>query len=460
MQSSGQDALKRVYIETFGCQMNENDSDRVRSFLASSGYAETAEPQHSDLILLNTCSVREKAEQKVYSLLGRFRSLKEERSSLVIAVLGCVAQQQGVRLLKRVPYLDMVVGPQNLHRIAELIKTVKAGSERVVATEMSETIEEDEYSAPVGIDGPKAFVPIMRGCNNFCAYCIVPYTRGREVSRDSVEIIDEIGDIVSRGGKEVMLIGQNVNSYAPVRAGQSVPYTDFAGLLEEVVSIDGVLRVRFVTSHPKDISDKLIGLFRSEPKLAPSLHLPLQSGSDSILGLMGRGYTVAEYMDKVDRLKSACPGISLTSDIIVGFPGETDADFASTMAVIEEVRYDNLFSFKYSPRPGTRAALFEDQVEETVASERLQVLQKRQREISAEKSMALKGSCVDVLVEGPSKGNPEEKTGRTPCNRVVNFPDYGPGVKLEAGEMVELLITDVYSNSLRGVFSERGLLCS
>ncbi len=459
MQSSGSYASKRVYIETFGCQMNENDSDRVRSLLTSIGYVETQVPENSELILLNTCTVRDKAEQKVYSLLGRFRKLKSERPSLVIAVLGCVAQQQGVELLKRVPFLDMVVGPQNLHRLGDLIETVKDGSERVVATEQSETIEADEYTAPASVDGPKAFVPIMRGCNNFCSYCIVPYTRGREVSRGAAEIVGEISGMVFRGVKEVTLIGQNVNSYAPFRPRETEPYTDFAGLLEEVACIDGLERIRFVTSHPKDISKRLIRLFGSEPKIVSSLHLPVQSGSDRILELMGRGYTASEYLSKVKLLKNASRGISLSSDIIVGFPGETDKDFAATMALIEEVRYDNLFSFKYSPRPGTRAALFEEQVEAEVASERLQILQKRQREISAENSMALKGSYIEVLVEGPSKGDSEEKSGRTPCNRVVNFSDL-PDFNVEVGDLVELLITDVYPNSLRGTYHERGLLCS
>jgi tRNA-2-methylthio-N6-dimethylallyladenosine synthase len=451
----------RVFIETFGCQMNENDSNRVRAILEGDGYSEADTPESADLILLNTCSVRDKAEQKVYSRLGRFKPLKAERPSLVIAVLGCVAQQEGVKLLSRIPYLDMVVGPQNIHRLGELVEGVKNGSERVVATEQSETITEDEYSVPTRIDGFKAFVPIMRGCNNYCAYCIVPYTRGREVSRDSSDLLAEITGLADKSVKEVTLIGQNVNSYAPLREGETEPYIDFAGLLKEIAQVEGIERIRFITSHPKDISPELIELIGKEAKIVPSLHLPVQSGSDPILESMGRGYTAAEYLVTVDALKAARPGIALTTDIIVGFPGETEADFAATMALIERVRYDNLYSFKYSPRPGTRAALFDSQVELSVASERLQRLQKRQREISAEKSAALKGGYVEVLVEGPSKGDSEELMGRTPCNRVVNFEKTALGPELEAGEIVELLITDVYPNSLRGLYtvSERGPLC-
>jgi tRNA-2-methylthio-N6-dimethylallyladenosine synthase len=355
----------------------------------------------------------------------------------------------------------MVVGPQNIHRLGELVEGVKNGSERVVATEQSETITEDEYSVPTRIDGFKAFVPIMRGCNNYCAYCIVPYTRGREVSRDSSDLLAEITGLADKSVKEVTLIGQNVNSYAPLREGETEPYIDFAGLLKEIAQVEGIERIRFITSHPKDISPELIELIGKEAKIVPSLHLPVQSGSDPILESMGRGYTAAEYLVTVDALKAARPGIALTTDIIVGFPGETEADFAATMALIERVRYDNLYSFKYSPRPGTRAALFDSQVELSVASERLQRLQKRQREISAEKSAALKGGYVEVLVEGPSKGDSEELMGRTPCNRVVNFEKTALGPELEAGEIVELLITDVYPNSLRGLYtvSERGPLC-
>ncbi len=465
MKSTEISVPERVYIETFGCQMNSNDSDRVLSILTSScngpgGYVKTGDPFSADLILLNTCSVRDKAEQKVYSLLGRFKPVKIERPSVIIAVLGCVAQQQGLKLLKRIPYLDMVVGTQNLHRIRELLIAVKNGSERVVAVEESLTIGEDEYTVPTKVDGPKAFVPIMRGCDNFCAYCIVPYTRGREVSRAAVDIIAEIKELASRGVKEVTLIGQNVNSYAPPATGGVKLNENFSALLKEVVAVDGVNRVRFVTSHPKDTSEELIALFGTERKIATSLHLPVQSGSNRLLKLMGRGYTVKEYLGKIDLLKEVKPGIALSSDIIVGFPGETDEDFSSTMALIERVRYDNLFSFKYSPRPGTRAALFDSQVDPAVASKRLQILQKRQRQISAEKSEALKGRYLEVLVEGASKGDKNELTGRTACNKVVNFPGSGSGFNVVPGDMIELLITDVYPNSLRGVYNERGLLCS
>ena len=440
---------KRVFLETFGCQMNDSDSERILGLLSSIDYSRTDAPADADLIILNTCSVRDKAEQKVYSTLGRFKALKDENPGLIIAVSGCVAQQQGKALLKRAPYLDLVFGPHNIHRLKELIGEVGAGRKAgVVATAQTETIEEDEYGqAQRPVDGVKAFVSIMRGCNNFCAYCIVPYTRGREVSRRSADILEEVKGLAGAGVAEVTLIGQNVNSYD----GEGI---SFAALLEMVAGIDGIKRVRFITSHPKDISPELIGLFAAEPKLCRHIHLPVQSGSNAVLKLMGRGYTREQYIEKVELLQGLYPDMSLTSDVIVGFPGESEEDFIQTMSLIERVRFDNLFSFMYSPRPNTRAATFGGQVSLEVKSKRLKILQEAQKAIYARRNADLVGKTMEVLVEGPSRADQYELTGRTPCNRAVNFPA-PPGTGLIAGSLVNLSITRALSNSLRGEFKER-----
>jgi tRNA-2-methylthio-N6-dimethylallyladenosine synthase len=440
-------------METFGCQMNDNDSERALGFLAESSYAETPDPASADLILINTCSIRDKAEQKVYSTLGRFRALKDERPGLVIGVSGCVAQQEGERLLKRVPYLDMVIGPHNIHRLNELISEVSVNKRRVVATAERESIDPGEYGGYASIKGPKAQVSIMRGCNNFCSYCIVPYTRGREVSRPGAGILQEISGLGAAGIKEVTLLGQNVNSWSSSGKGGKGD-TNFTGLLRSVAAIEGVERIRFVTSHPKDISDELIGLFGVEEKLARHIHLPVQSGSDAVLKRMGRRYSSAGYLSKIERLRALCPGISITTDIIVGFPGETEADFAATMALVEGVRFDSIFSFMYSPRPGTAAAAFDGRLDGALKKERLLELQEVQLKITSEISRGLVGSPVKVLVEGPSKADPAELTGRTSCNRIVNFR----GPEVSVGGFTDLIIADAYANSLRG--TQRGVLCS
>lgn len=436
---------RRVFLETFGCQMNENDSDRLLGFLRDISYIKTDAPEKADLIVINTCSIRDKAEQKVYSILGRFKALKKDNPALIIGVAGCVAQQEGEALLKRAPYLDMVFGPHNIHRIKDIIGEVERDRARVVATAFSESIdpEEYEYTTP---DGLKAFVSIMRGCNNFCSYCIVPYTRGREVSRNSSDIVSEVERLSRDGVREVTLIGQNVNSYGAEGAGS----VSFPGLLKMVAAVDGIERVRFITSHPKDISPELISLFGAEKKLCRHMHLPVQSGSDKILKVMGRGYTRDEYLGKVALLKKLYPDMAVTSDIIVGFPGETEADFEDTMGLINTVRFDNIFSFMYSPRPGTKAAGLEGQIPFDARSERLKSLQEAQRDITFERNRALAGSTVEVLAEGPSKADETELTGRTSCNRIVNFP--APMDK--AGCLINVTITDAFPNSLRGTYKE------
>jgi len=439
---------KRVFLETFGCQMNDNDSERILALLSTIDYERTGTPEDADLIILNTCSVRDKAEQKVYSALGRFRALKDINPALIIAVSGCVAQQQGEALIKRAPYLDLVFGPHNIHRLKELVAKAAGEASGVVATAQSETIEEDEYGySHQASEGVKAFVSIMRGCNNFCAYCIVPYTRGREVSREAADIIEEIRALAGNGVAEVTLLGQNVNSYN----GSGLT---FAGLLKMVAGVGGIERVRFITSHPKDISRELIELFATEPKLCRHIHLPVQSGSNAVLKLMGRAYTREQYLEKVDLLQGLYPDMALTTDIIVGFPGETEEDFQDTMTLIERVRYDNIFSFMYSPRPNTRAATFGGQVPADIKSRRLQALQKAQRVITAARSKGLAGRIMEVLVEGPSKTDRFELTGRTPCNRVVNFPAPPTSDEL-TGSVVKVSITRALPNSLRGEFKER-----
>lgn len=447
---------KFVYIDTFGCQMNESDSQRLVSFLADS-WKVTKDPAVADLIILNTCTVRDKAEQKVYSAAGKFKPLKEKNKDLIFAICGCLAQQEGERLLKRINHLDMVFGPGSIHRVNEMIDEVELKKQRVLKTDQPKDIQDGEYAlcgAPEA-NGVKAFTNIMRGCDNFCAYCIVPFTRGREVSRESIAIIEEIELLVASNVKEVTLLGQNVNSYGKsLNSAQSG--TSFVELLEKVCAIDGIERVRFITSHPKDISPELIRLFATEERLARHIHLPLQSGSDSVLTRMGRGYSSADYIEKVRELRRLCPDISITSDVIVGFPGESDADFQRTMDVIDHVRFDSLFSFKYSPRPGTRAVDFAEQVPEEIKSARLAMLQERQMEITKENSQKMVGNTAKILVEGMSVKDKTELTGRTSTNRIVNFP--GPGELV--GDIVDVNIVAAYPNSLRGAYSGRSLKCS
>ncbi len=436
---------KHLYLETFGCQMNESDSERLLGFLSPLGYRRVDNCKTANLIILNTCSVRDKAEQKVYSALGRFKTLKETNAELIIALCGCVAQQQGEKLLERVPYLDLVIGTNNIHRVGELLQEVRSRNKRFAATSLSGIIDKDEYRAQ-GTDGSlKAFVSIMRGCDNYCTYCIVPYTRGHEVSRETGSIIREIEGLAVKGVREVMLLGQNVNSYRDSAAGLS-----FVDLLRKVARIDGIWRIRFVTSHPRDLSPELIRLFGEEEKLCRHLHLPVQSGSDRVLKRMRRGYTIEQYLDKVTMVQELYPDMALTTDIIVGFPGESEEDFEATMALIKRVRYDNIFSFMYSPRPGTIAADYEDMVPLAEKKRRLAALQSLQSRITIERGNALVGRAEKVLVEGVSKQSDEELTGRTSSNRVVNFP--APTEKL--GSIIDIRIVKAYQHSLRGTYKE------
>ncbi len=408
---------KRVYIETYGCQMNEHDSEKMLQLLEASHYTETKEAHEADLILVNTCSVREKPEQKVYSALGRFRELKAERGT-IIGVAGCVAQQEGERLLKRVPYLDLVVGTQALPCLPEMVRRVEFSGQRVCET----GVDPDGSvlkRLPIrrSLKSVKAYVTIMQGCDHFCSYCIVPYVRGRERSRSSREILEEVRHLAGLGVKEVCLLGQNVNGYGKRTEGEP----DFPSLLGFINEVEGIERIRFITSHPADLSDGLIEAFVSLPKLCEHIQLPFQSGSNRILKAMRRGYTKESYLEKIDRLRKKCPSIAVTADVIVGFPGEKEAEFKETLDLMNRVQFDDLFSFKYSSRKGTRAAQIQDQIEEKVKEERLAVLQDIQREITLRKNQGLDGSSVEVLVEGPSRQSDRDVTGRTRSNKIVNF---------------------------------------
>ena len=432
---------KLVYIETYGCQMNEDDSDRILRLLEDLHYVETKEADHADLVLINTCSVREKPEHKVYSALGRYKKLKEVRGT-IIGVAGCVAQQEGERLLDRVPYLDLVIGTQAIHLLPRMLERIEK-KERVCETGVD---PEGRYLTAPPFRKPlarvKSFVTIMQGCDHFCSFCIVPYVRGREKMRPSGEVLDEVRHLADIGVKEVCLLGQNVNSYGKGVVGE----LDFSDLLSRINEIEGIRRIRFTTSHPQDLSESLIQAFSKLDKLCEHIHLPFQSGSDRVLKRMHRGYTKASYLEKVGRLKSVCPSMAITGDVIVGFPGEEEEDFQETLVLMKVVQFDDLFSFKYSPRKGTRAAGFEDRVEEKVKQKRLSILQELQREMTFQKNMALEGRVVEVLVEGRSKQGNQDVTGRTRSNKIVNFKG---DVDL-TGQLIPVHITKAFQHSLRG----------
>ena len=433
---------KRVYIETYGCQMNEHDSERMLRLLEDFSYRETKEAREADVILINTCSVREKPEHKVYSALGRFKQLKQERGT-IIGVAGCVAQQEGERLLARVPYLDLVIGTHALSSLPELLKRVEDSGQRVCETSFDPEGGYLQTPLPrITSTKVKSYITIMQGCNRFCSFCIVPYVRGRERSRPSREILEEVRQLVDRGVKEVCLLGQNVNAYGKGLAAE----WDFPGLLSQIDKIRGIERIRFTTSHPADLSEGLIQAFSELRSLCEHIHLPFQSGSDRMLERMHRGYTKASYLEKIEGLKKKCSSIAITADVMVGFPGEKEEDFHETLDLMEKIRFDDLFSFKYSPRKGTRAAQFEDQVEAEIKERRLSILQERQREITFEKNKSLEGSVVEVLVEGKSKQSVQDVTGRTRSNKVVNFR----GESRLVGKLVPVRITQAYPHSLRG----------
>jgi tRNA-2-methylthio-N6-dimethylallyladenosine synthase len=437
---------KRVYIETYGCQMNEDDSERMLRLLEGCQYLETQEPREANLILINTCSVREKPEHKVYSALGRFKRLKENQKTL-IGVAGCVAQQEGKRLLDRVPYLDLVIGTQAIHLLPELVQTVETNGQRVCATELDPEGKYLVAPRPQKRRGKvKSYVTIMQGCDHFCSFCIVPYVRGRERSRPNQEILEEVKHLAEIGVKEVCLLGQNVNSYGKGKDGE----LDFPSLLRRIDEISGIERIRFTTSHPEDLSETLIRSFSGLSKVCEHIHLPFQSGSDRILKRMHRGYTKASYLERVDRLREACPAIAITADVIVGFPGEEDEDFRETLGLMAQVQFDDLFSFKYSPRKGTRAAQFEDQVEDNVKQERLSILQSMQKEITLQKNEVLEGTTQEILIEGQSKQSDRDVTGRTRSNKIVNVK----GDVTLAGSLTPVRIVKAFPHSLRGELVE------
>lgn len=445
---------QKLYIQTNGCQMNEYDSDKMRDVLqASHGMELTDIPEEADVLLLNTCSIREKAQEKVFSALGRWRHIKNKRPEVIIGVGGCVASQEGAAIQTRAPYVDIVFGPQTLHRLPELLDQARNEHKHVVDISFPEIEKFDALPEPRA-EGPKAFVSVMEGCSKYCTFCVVPYTRGEEISRPLTDVLQEITVLAAQGVREVNLLGQNVNAYRGLMEdGDSA---DFALLLHYVAAIDGIDRIRFTTSHPVEFTDALIDAFAEIPKLVNHLHLPVQSGSDRILGLMKRGHTRADYIKTINKLKAVRPGISLSSDFIIGFPGETDADFQDTMALLEEIGFDLSFSFIYSARPGTPAAEFSDEVPEETKKQRLQRFQQRNHEMTLELSEQMLGTVQSVLIEGISKKNPLHMTGRTENNRVVNFAAHPRLI----GQFVNVLIHDVQPNSLRGRLVESSEIIS
>ncbi|MEY2696690.1 MAG: hypothetical protein RL333_828 [Pseudomonadota bacterium] len=424
--------------------MNEYDSAKMRDVLeASHGFELTENPEEADVLLMNTCSVREKAQEKVFSELGRWRPLKQAKPDLVIGVGGCVASQEGEFLQKRAPYVDLVFGPQTLHRLPQLLDQVR--NEKTPAIDVSfPEIEKFDALPEPRAEGPKAFVSIMEGCSKYCTFCVVPYTRGEEISRPLDDVIAELVALADQGVREIILLGQNVNAYRGQMDDGEI--ADFALLLHYVAAIDGIDRIRYTTSHPVEFSDSLIAAYGELPKLVGHLHLPVQSGSNRILAQMKRGHTREEYIDKIQRLRALRPDLSLSSDFIVGYPGETAADFEDTMDLIETLGFDHSYSFIYSPRPGTPAADLPDDVSTEEKKQRLQRLQNRINEMSADLSRSMVDTVQTVLVEGTSKKDGRELSGRTENNRVVNFP----GDPRMIGQFVDVLITEAMPNSLRG----------
>ncbi|GMU77061.1 MAG: tRNA-2-methylthio-N(6)-dimethylallyladenosine synthase [Gammaproteobacteria bacterium] len=434
----------KFHIKTFGCQMNEYDSARMADVLRETqGMQATADPAEADVLLLNTCSIREKAQEKVFSHLGLWRELKELRPEVVIGVAGCVASQEGEALLVRAPFVDLVFGPQTLHRLPAMIDGLRERGLPQVDVSFPE-IEKFDCLPEPRAEGPSAFVSVMEGCSRRCSFCVVPYTRGREVSRPLEDVLREVGALARQGVLEVNLLGQNVNAYRGIdAAGRKA---DLATLIGRVAAIDGIGRIRFTTSHPLNFGERLIQAYAELPQLASFLHLPVQSGSDRILARMRRGYTGAEYRQKIAALRAVRPGISVSSDFIVGFPGETDADFAATLELISDVGFDQSFSFIYSPRPGTPAAELPGQVPDEIKHRRLEILQAQVNSQARAISAAMVGSRQRVLVQGPSRKDPRQLTGRTENNRWVNFD----GDARLVGRFVDLTITEALPNSLRG----------
>ncbi|NPU84023.1 MAG: tRNA (N6-isopentenyl adenosine(37)-C2)-methylthiotransferase MiaB [Syntrophaceae bacterium] len=432
---------KTFFIRTFGCQMNVHDAGRMADLLREAGWEDAAGERDARLILINTCSIREKAAQKVYSLLGRLQEMKRCRPDLILGVAGCLAQQLGGQLVRKIPAVDLVFGTHQAHRLPEFIRTVEGGG-RVVETAFTESVCSLHRIVLPPAGTISAFVTIMQGCDNYCAFCVVPYLRGREESRPCREILEEIRLLAGRGVREVVLLGQNVNSYGRNLAEGA----DFPDLLQAVSGVEGIERIRFTTSHPKDLSDKLIRAFREIGPLCGHIHLPVQSGSDRILARMNRGYTRDDYLGKVARLRDACPEVAISSDMIAGFPGETEEDFEDTLALMEEVRFDSLFSFKYSEREGTAALLLDGKLDERVKGRRLRILQDLQDRHTLEKHRRDVGRTLEVLVEGTSRNSDADLTGRTRTNRIVNFPGDGAWI----GRTVRVAIREAFLHSLRG----------
>lgn len=435
---------QKLYIKTWGCQMNEYDSEKMADLLDSThGYSVAETAEEADVILLNTCSIREKAQEKVFHQLGRWKNLKKSNPDLIIGVGGCVASQEGDHIRQRAPYVDIIFGPQTLHRLPEMINDIKDGKPAVVDISFPEIEKFDRLPEPRA-EGPTAFVSIMEGCSKYCTFCVVPYTRGEEVSRPVDDVLFEIAQLAEQGVREVNLLGQNVNAYRGDHHDGSV--CRFAELLELVASIDGIDRIRYTTSHPVEFTDDIIAAYESIPELVDHLHLPVQSGSDRILNFMKRGHTAIEYKSKIRALRKIRPNLSMSSDFIIGFPGETQADFADTMKLIDDIGYDLSFSFIYSARPGTPAADIIDDVSEDEKKQRLYILQDRINQSAQRIARNMLHTEQRILVEGPSKKNPMELTGRTENNRVVNFE----GSPDMIGQFVDVKVTDVYTNSLRG----------
>ncbi|MDV5035449.1 tRNA (N6-isopentenyl adenosine(37)-C2)-methylthiotransferase MiaB [Vibrio diabolicus] len=435
---------KKLLIKTWGCQMNEYDSSKMADLLnAANGYELTEEPEEADVLLLNTCSIREKAQEKVFHQLGRWKTLKDTKPSVVIGVGGCVATQEGDHIRERAPYVDVIFGPQTLHRLPEMIKQSQSDDAPVMDISFPEIEKFDRLPEPRA-EGATAFVSIMEGCSKYCTYCVVPYTRGEEVSRPMDDVLFEIAQLAEQGVREVNLLGQNVNAYrGPTHDGE---ICSFAELLRLVASIDGIDRIRFTTSHPLEFTDDIIAVYEDTPELVSFLHLPVQSGSDRILTMMKRPHTAIEYKSIIRKLRKARPDIQISSDFIVGFPGETDKDFQDTMKLIKDVDFDMSFSFIFSPRPGTPAADYPCDVSEQVKKERLYELQQTINAQAMRYSRLMLGTEQRVLVEGPSKKNLMELRARTENNRVVNFEGSADLI----GQFVDVKIVDVFANSLRG----------
>ncbi len=435
---------KKVYIKTHGCQMNEYDSSKMVDVLHDSHAMQRVQtPEEADVLLLNTCSIREKAQEKVFSELGRWRELKAKNPALVIGVGGCVASQEGAAIRERAPYVDMVFGPQTLHRLPEMFDSVQKKNIPVMDISFPEIEKFDRLPEPKA-DGPSAFVSIMEGCSKYCTFCVVPYTRGEEISRPFDDVLNEVAQLAKQGVREVNLLGQNVNAYRGLTHDGEI--NDLGLLIHYVAAIEGIERIRFTTSHPVEMSDSLIQAFAEVPELVSHLHLPVQSGSDKILSLMKRGHTALEYKSKIRRLREARPDLSLSSDFIIGFPGETDADFEATMNLIADIGFDHSFSFIYSTRPGTPAASMPDDVSLSTKKERLSILQQRINQKAFEISQNMIGTQQKILIERLSKKDDKQIAGRTENNRVVNID----GTPDMIGQFVDVLITEALPNSLRG----------